>query len=32
MMNIIEWTGNSKPQPYGIPFVGSTGKETPIPP
>jgi len=32
MMNIIEWIGNSKPQPCGIPFFGCSGNATPTPP
>jgi hypothetical protein len=31
-MNINDSIGNSKPQSYGIPFFGSSGKAIPIPP
>jgi hypothetical protein len=31
-MNINGSIGNSKPQPCGIPFFGSSGKAIPIPP
>lgn len=31
-VNMIENTGNSNPQPCGMPFLGSSGRATPIPP
>jgi len=31
-VKMIENTGNSNPQPCGMPFLGSSGRATPIPP
>jgi hypothetical protein len=31
-MKINDRVGNSKPEPWGIPFLGSSGKAIPIPP